>query len=316
LSGLDNLLFEIVNEAGGYSTEWQYHMIDFVRSRLAAQGDVAPVGMSYQYRNGENSTLFASDADWIAPGAHPGFYRTNPEAASGDRVVIADTDHISGSALHDPIWPYKGLLRGLNLLYMDRYYGPSSVSTVHLHAAPAIRANLGISRLLADHLDIHTAIPRPELASSGYALKAPDWLLVLATDSERLEVDLNEFEGIMQVEWFDPVSAHVIAGEPVEGGDFEAFYAPSRDGALLYLRRAESAAPMLRSLAPEAQAISRASLHYADLLTRARLTIIPWLSRASRNYFSLGMVLFGVGLAGVVVGLFLGFVVMRSRSEQ
>ena len=195
LTPVDNVLFEIVNEAGGYSTDWQYQMIDFVRHQLETRGKFAPVGMSYQYRNGNNNVLFASKADWISPGGQPGFYRSNPEAADGEKIVIADTDHIAGSSLLDPLWPYKGLLRGLNLLYMDRYRGPASVSSTELHAATPIRANLGIARLLADSLDIADALPNPALASSRYALQADDWLLVLSPGADLLEVDLRRTMG-------------------------------------------------------------------------------------------------------------------------
>ena len=30
VNDLDNVLYEIANEAGAYSTPWQYHMIDFI----------------------------------------------------------------------------------------------------------------------------------------------------------------------------------------------------------------------------------------------------------------------------------------------
>ncbi|WP_405242461.1 DUF6298 domain-containing protein [Lentisalinibacter salinarum] len=313
LAGMDNLLFEIVNEAGGYSTEWQYHMIEFVRSRLDAHGYRAPVGMSFQHRNGDNAALFASPADWIAPGAHPGFYRTNPAVARGAKVIIADTDHLAGSSLVDPVWPYKALLRGLNVLYMDRYFGSSSVSTEHVNAAPAIRANIGTARLLADLLQIREAVPKTNVSSSRYALVADDWMLVLAPDAQRLEVDLRDYAGQMGAVWIDILRKRLITADAVETGDFSGFYPPVRGGALLYLRRARSAAPRLESIGPDISATAAASVQYTDIQTRLRSMVSPWLSLIGRNYSNLAVTLIATGLLGLLAGISVAYVVLRSR---
>jgi hypothetical protein len=87
------LLYEIANEAGSYSTKWQYHMIDFIRQYEAGKPKQHPVGMTYQYAGGSDSTLFGSSADWISPqSAFP--------SSDGTKVIINDTDHsFSWSAL-------------------------------------------------------------------------------------------------------------------------------------------------------------------------------------------------------------------------
>jgi hypothetical protein len=64
----DNVLYEICNEAQPESTEWQYHMIGFVRDYERRQALQHPVGMTLQHRQGLNSVLHASAADWISPG--------------------------------------------------------------------------------------------------------------------------------------------------------------------------------------------------------------------------------------------------------
>jgi hypothetical protein len=67
VNDLDNVLYEISNEGGPYSTDWQYETIDFVHSYERTKPKQHPVGMTFQYSRGSNSTLFHSPADWISP---------------------------------------------------------------------------------------------------------------------------------------------------------------------------------------------------------------------------------------------------------
>jgi len=113
-------LFEIANESGSYSTAWQYAMLHFVKCYKSTNPSQHPVGMTYQYSGGSNSTLFASEADWIAPGPMSGNYLSRPETVTGEKVVISDSDHLDGSSLSDPLWVYENLFQGLNTLYMDQ----------------------------------------------------------------------------------------------------------------------------------------------------------------------------------------------------
>ena len=87
LNEFDNLLYEVSNETGAYSTEWQYHVIRTVKEIEAALPKQHPVGMTYQNKGGKNQTLYDSPADWISPNAEGGF-RDNPpdvKGASGSR---------------------------------------------------------------------------------------------------------------------------------------------------------------------------------------------------------------------------------------
>jgi hypothetical protein len=82
VNDLDNVLYEIANESGYYSTAWQYHMINFIKQNEAARPKQHPVGMTFQNSNGpggENSVLYDSPADWISPSDHiitPGWFET------------------------------------------------------------------------------------------------------------------------------------------------------------------------------------------------------------------------------------------------
>jgi len=106
VNDLDNVLYEICNEAGPSSTEWQYHLIRLIKEYEAGKPKQHPVGMTFQYRSGGNATLYSSPADWISP--NPGdaeeSYRENPSAAHTGKVIINDTDHLWGHTGGDAVW--------------------------------------------------------------------------------------------------------------------------------------------------------------------------------------------------------------------
>ena len=54
VNDLDNVLYEISNENHPESTEWQYHMIRFIKDYEKQMGNQHPVGMTFQYRGGNN----------------------------------------------------------------------------------------------------------------------------------------------------------------------------------------------------------------------------------------------------------------------
>jgi hypothetical protein len=86
----DNVLYEVGNEAGSYPTEWQYHIIDFVKRYEAEIPKQRPVGMAFQYKGGTDATLYDGRADWVSPSA------ALPPEAAGNKVIINDTDHSFG----------------------------------------------------------------------------------------------------------------------------------------------------------------------------------------------------------------------------
>jgi hypothetical protein len=166
LNDLDNVLYEIVNEANHDSKLFQYHMVNYIRSYEATNKPKRhPVGMT-SYRDpgnepgGANSDLFASPADYISPGLNP--YRDNP-SADGRKVVILDTDHIGGG---DANWVWKAFTRGMNPIYMDTW----DVSDATREGA---RKAMGHTLTCAKRMNLATMTPRNDLASSTYCLANP-----------------------------------------------------------------------------------------------------------------------------------------------
>ena len=80
---LDNVLFEIANESGWYSTAWQYRMIRAVKAHERRKGKRRhPVGMTFQHPHGSNANLYRSPADWISPfGQHNRYLHDPPVGA-------------------------------------------------------------------------------------------------------------------------------------------------------------------------------------------------------------------------------------------
>ena len=121
LNEFDNLLYEVSNETHPSSTEWQYHVIRYVKRIESSLPKQHPIGMTYQNRRGKNQTLLESPADWISPNSEGGF-RDDPPDLQGAKVVLSDTDHLWGIG-GDAIWVWKTFARGLNPIFMDTYDG-------------------------------------------------------------------------------------------------------------------------------------------------------------------------------------------------
>jgi hypothetical protein len=244
VNDLDNILYEISNESGPYSTDWQYDMIEFIKSYEAGKPKRHPVGMSFQYPRGSNSTLFDSPADWISPNSDSRTgkynYRDNPPVGDGRKVVLTDTDHLWGNGGDRP-WVWKSFLRGLNPLYMDPYHDPPVWEKL-LPDIEEVRRNLGYTRTYANKIDLTAMTPSLQLASTGYCLANPgSEYLVYQPGTGEFTVDLTA--GKYLYEWFNPVAGHTAGeGSFIAAGGRKSFASPFQGDAVLYLKRISSGA--------------------------------------------------------------------------
>ena len=231
LNDLDNVLYEICNEGNPQSVQWQYHMIDYIKSYEAGKPNQHPVGMTVIYPSGNNSDLFSSHADWISPNSSGG-YDTNPPASNGTKVIIVDTDHLWGIG-GDRYWAWKSFTRGMNLLFMDEY--DADGANINNPAWVDVRKNLGYIRTLAQRMDLANMVPRGDLASTGYALASNDEFLVYLPSGGSASVNLTKNPGFIFVEWFNPQTGGFTTGDTVTGGAFRSFTPPFRGDAVLHL---------------------------------------------------------------------------------
>jgi Family of unknown function (DUF6298)/Putative collagen-binding domain of a collagenase len=227
VNDLDNVLYEIANETGVYSTAWQYHMIDLVKRYQRRKGKIHPVGMTFQHAHGNNQALFRSRADWVSPFGLR--YLSDPPPGNGRKVVIQDTDHQCGGC-GDQTFPWRNFLRGLNPIYMDSMDDEPRKN--------AIRSALGQTRRYAERIDLARAQPSVTLASTGYALASPGReYLVYQPDGGPFSLDLRATRASYSVEWFDPGRDRTSTGGAVAGGAVLTFTPPVDGQAVLYLKR-------------------------------------------------------------------------------
>ncbi|RUA11849.1 MAG: hypothetical protein DSY82_02780 [Flavobacteriia bacterium] len=237
LKGFDNVLYEIGNEMQASSTEWQYHMIAFIKDYEKTLPKQHPVGMTFQHRGGSNSTLFNSRADWISPNPQGG-YRDNPPPGKGDKVIITDTDHLWGIG-GNQAWVWKSFLSGLNPIFMDSYKCKILVRKCDSDWAEPIRKSMGYTLLFARRMDLIHMKPEPGLVSSGYCLsnKAKEYLVYLP-EEKKVEVDLTEAGGLYQEEWFNPDNGETVKTEVMVKDEKNTFISPFNNaGTVLYLKK-------------------------------------------------------------------------------
>lgn len=234
LNEFDNLLYEVSNETHPSSTEWQYHVIRYVKQVESSLTKQHPIGMTYQNRRGENQTLLESPADWISPNSEGGF-RDDPPDLQGAKVILADTDHLWGVG-GDAIWVWKTFTRGLNPIFMDTYDGTVLGKVRSQDDGP--RRAMGQALALSRRVNLARCTPRAELSSTGYCLAEPGVsYVVFAPEGGDLEVDLSAASSAFQVEWHNVASGMTAQADPATGGAKRLLRPPFSGAAVLFLHR-------------------------------------------------------------------------------
>ena len=259
VGGLDNVLFEIANEASPTSTAWQHHLIGRLRTLAAERGVQHPIGMTFQFDGGTRADLDASGADWISPDCDPAT-RTDPPPADGRAITVYDTDHgydwrslrADGPAGWID-WAWRHVLRGHHLLFMDPYLArievDGKVRNAPLGIDPAepyfglepdpfwdpMRAVLGRVRAVIDKVDLGRAVPHPELAVGGYCLADPgrEYCAYSAGPAVTLHLSPGRYRG----ELADPASASAVVIEVDSAGGPLDLRSPFASGVVVRLRR-------------------------------------------------------------------------------
>ncbi len=234
----DNVLFEISNENHPPSTEWQYHLIDFIHKYEMQKSKQHPVGMTFQYRGGSNETLFLSPAEWISPNSivENKDVRNNPPAATGKKVILYDTDHIGGIWGNQP-WVWKTFLRGMNPLFMDTYNGIFIPNPPETDWDP-VRRSMGYTRDYANRVNLVMTIPHDELSSTGFCLAYPGKVYIVYQEVPDSAFKVTTQKGRYYYEWFNPMAGTVFNSGKIKLRDgLMDFKAPFYGDAVLYLKR-------------------------------------------------------------------------------
>jgi len=237
VNDLDNVLYEISNENGLPSTDWQYHLIRFIHEYEKSKPKQHPVGITSDGFGGGDDTdrLFNSPADWISPSPDKNDYKENPPAAAGVKVVVADTDHLWGVG-GNRIWVWKSFLRGLNPVWMDPYEKSSLWETLPENAEN-VRRSMGETRVFAERMNLTSMMPRDERASTGYCLAndGVEYLVYQPRAGADFSVSLKA--GVYDYEWFDPAKGTMSGNGRVASSNGKELFHPPMDGdAVLYLK--------------------------------------------------------------------------------
>lgn len=234
VNDLDNVLFEIENEENpDDNVSWQDYVVKYVKSYEATLPHQHPVGITTPWNpRVRPSELLNSAADWISPatGHNWGDYGNDPPAATGQKVVLADTDHIFGVG-GDGSWVWKTFMRGNNPIFMD--------DMSHKPGMESARVAMGQTRSYADRINLAAMTPSTTICSSTYCLANNGMeYLFFQPGGGSFTANLADASGkTFSVEWFNVTTNAAIAGPTVTGGSARQSFSPPFSGdAVLYLK--------------------------------------------------------------------------------
>jgi hypothetical protein len=238
LNDMDNVIWEIANEAQPGSYAWQQQLADYVRSYELQKPKQHLVGITSTYPF-NNQGLYGTTADWISPG-RDGYDPIDPPPADGHKVIISDTDHHLLSKA-TPSWAWRSFLRGEHPILMENELKWN---------LEAVRIAMGHTRAQAERMNLVDMTPQNGLAETTYCLAdRSNEYLVYTPRGGSFWVDLSDAVGkTLAVEWIDPRTGAIIGGRAVLGGNKRQVFStpsvafrwgvnPSNDsGAVLYLK--------------------------------------------------------------------------------
>ena len=229
MNDLDNVLYEISGDAPLSSREWQYYMINYLKSYEATKPKRHPVGMSNLYLGSAND-LLASPADWILlPGTD-----TNPPLTVGSKVILSDMDpKLLGSSTSYPI-VWKSFMRGSNPIYLES-------DLANLTADENVRGSMAYALKYSQLVDLSAMSPSSEVCSTGYCLINPgrEYLVYLPSGGT-VRVDLSAVNGNFVASWFSPTTGLTTSGGTVSAGIPILFTSPINGDAVLYLEATQA----------------------------------------------------------------------------
>jgi hypothetical protein len=266
VNDLDNVLYEIINEGG--ATDWQYHIIRFIKETESRMPKQHPAGMTHRGdRKQTNQDLFDSPADWISPNAKSiswqmgdsmisSSFKEDPPQSDGKKVILPDTDHLWGHGGNYK-WVWKCFLRGLNPIFMDPWdplpgkedeakttgwiYDEGGITKDDRNYPEffLIRQSMGYTLKFAKRINLHKMIPHAEISTTHYCLadKGNEYL-VYFPESTIARLDLRNAPGEYSVEWFIPLMNRTVYGpRTISGGKYVNIQPPVSIDAVLYLKR-------------------------------------------------------------------------------
>jgi hypothetical protein len=259
VNDLDNILFEIANEASMPSETatdpWIRMMVDTIHAYELRKPKQHPVGYSGDWTISNSkltSSLNHSDFIGFAQGNNGTAYETDPPAADGNKVVILDTDHLWGvpdgsTNGGNRTWIWKCLTRGHNVSSMDPWNSASygNFAGTHFDTSQtwwkSFRMNLGYANTYAKKINLTAMTPQNILSSTTYCLATTsspnaEYLVYRPSSSGAITVDVSATIDSLSVEWFNPATGiSTNLSQKMPGGGSRSFTPPFSGDAVLYL---------------------------------------------------------------------------------
>jgi hypothetical protein len=266
---LDNVLYEISNEtiatevSGAchhvtHVRDWAYHLINLIHGYERQRGyGPHPVGISsLRPLPGDplsvdwNPYLFESPAEYGSPNGTRWtgneHWKKDPPAATGEKVIIADTDHIHPGSQGGPgmrSWQWRTFTRGhsLNAVGGDPEQDEGYVT---LDDSATMQA---MARYV-DMVDLARMKPHNLLSSTRYCLADPGHAYIVYQPSKGLEGSSQGFpfeleleSGTFHYEWFNTETNRIAqTGESQWEAGISTFTPPFNAHAVLFLKRQRS----------------------------------------------------------------------------
>lgn len=270
---LPNAMYEVSNEAGSpYSDIWQANIISHVNTyERTHYGTHHPIGFTFQYAGGSESTLYNSAADWVSPSAKlPGNATGQCPVRTGNggppnpsspncKVVINDTDHSyswvnmrSDGPKENVNWVWKNFTHGNGVGFMDPYlvlWPPRNNCTgapvggdPHVCSAldpqwDPIRSAIADIRRYAGKINLRDVTPQDSLSTTAYCLADVGRQYLVFSPHGSSSFTLTTVSGTYAFEWFNTATHTVDSTGLVTVKTSHSFTPPSGDNHALWLRR-------------------------------------------------------------------------------
>ena len=264
IGDLESVLFEISNESVATEIpgrchhvsrvqDWAFHQIALIRQYEDLKGvGPHPIGLS-GFRpipgdpplEGNNLFLLSSPADYISPTGDPWSgkeeWKYDPPIATGEKVVIADSDHIQPGKHGGPgirSWLWRTFTRGhnINTVDGDPHQGADWVSSGDSQTMRAMDR-------LVSKVNLAAMRPHPALSSTTYCLADPGQAYIVyqplkprKAHGEGEPFHLNLLGGDYRYEWFNPTTNEIThTGQITKATGTSTFKPPFYDHAVLFL---------------------------------------------------------------------------------
>jgi hypothetical protein len=259
LNDLPNVLWIVSQEAPAKSTWWNDHLIALVRAYEKTKDRQHPIGYGV-LADSRDSTLYNSDADWVAPAARVSPARSCGAGKPACKVNVNDSDHSYFGLWNDPpqvnrnyVW--ENVTAGNQVLFMDPYLVSYPRQNRNLCLSPVngigskpdprwenLRDNLGYALRYSRKLRLANVAPSGALCSTHHCLAQTPAVgaeyLVYAPSGGPFTMDLSAMPAsrALAVEWFNPATGETVAqGSIPAGSSSQPFKAPFSGDAVLYL---------------------------------------------------------------------------------